>query len=115
MNGRLDLDPEIFDSAILAAFQRLIPSNRVHAYLQDLDREYLMLLESSATEPNLQSRAHNIVSSAGMLGLTRMSEHAKVLENACRSGTGAAAALLECGKSAKDVGLFALPAAGYFA
>jgi HPt (histidine-containing phosphotransfer) domain-containing protein len=96
----------------LEAIQRLMPSSRVEEYLKDLEREHMALFDLLATEPNLQCRAHNIVSSAGMLGLTRMSESAKVLENACRSGAGEAAALLECRKAAGDVRLFALHSEG---
>jgi hypothetical protein len=112
MSTNPGVDPRIFDAAILSAIQRLIPKPKVHAYLEELDREHQLLVGSSATEPALQSRAHNIVSSAGMLGLTRMSECARLLEDACRSGLGASAALLECRKAAGDVRLFALPSAG---
>ncbi|MGI8706407.1 MAG: Hpt domain-containing protein [Sphingomicrobium sp.] len=96
---------------MFASVKRLIPLERLHGYLRDLDREYLMLFDSAATGTSLQSQAHKIVSQAGMLGLTRMSECARTLENACRSGAGPAAALLECRAASEDVRLYAMPAA----
>ena len=106
------MNPAIFDAAVLAAVQRLIPSERVHAYLQDLDRDHRLLTATAATETSLQSQAHKIGSQAGQLGLTRMSECARTLENACRAGLAPAAALLQCRAAADDIRLFALPAAG---
>jgi HPt (histidine-containing phosphotransfer) domain-containing protein len=111
MDTRQEVDPRTFNAATLGAVQRIITGEKVRAYLNELDREHSLLVNSLATEPTLQSRAHNIVSSAGMLGLNRMSEYAKVLENACRLGSGTSAALLNCRKAAGDIRLFALPAA----
>jgi hypothetical protein len=46
-----------------------------------------------------------------MLGLMRMSECARQVEDACRAGTGPAAALLHCRDAAADIRLYALPIA----
>jgi len=59
----------------------------------------------------LQGQAHKIVSQAGMLGLTRVSDRMRALEHACMAGDGAAAALSECREAAEDVRLYAMPAA----
>lgn len=112
MDSKPNADPAIFDAAVLAATQRLIPPERLHAYLRKLDREHLALVNSAAADPSLQSQAHNIVSQAGMLGLTRMSESARALENASPSGTGPVAELLLCRAAAGDVWSFAMPAVG---
>lgn len=100
---------------MLAVVQRLVPHERVHRYLRDLDRDYSLLFAPDSTGTSLQAQAHTIISQAGMLGLTRMSECARALENACRSGAGPAAALLDCRAAAGDVQLHAMPAAGTLA
>ena len=75
-------DPAVFDASVLAAVQRLIPAERLQVYLRELDRDHSMLVDSAVTDQSLQSQAHRIVCQAGMLGLTRMSECARALENA---------------------------------
>jgi DNA-binding response OmpR family regulator len=103
-------DAAIFDAAVLASVQRVISPERLQVYLREIDQEHLELVKSAVTDPSLRSQAHKIVSKAGMLGLTRMSECARALENACRSGVEAGAALLECRTAAGDVQRFAMPA-----
>lgn len=109
---RPGMDPAVFDAAVLANVQSLLPGERVRKYLQELERDYLALVDSAPTEGCLQSQAHNIVSAAGMLGLTRMSDCARKLEDACRSGAGSADALVQCRAATEDVRLYARPAAG---
>jgi HPt (histidine-containing phosphotransfer) domain-containing protein len=53
-----------------------------------------------------------IVSQAGMLGLTRLSEYARDLEDACRAGAAPQAALIQLRAAAGDIRLYAMPAAG---
>ena len=106
-----DMNPAIFDAEVLAEVQRLIPRERLHVHLRDLHREHLVLVRSAATDTSLQSQAHKIVSKAGMMGLIRMSDCARALENACRSGARPAAALLQCRAAAGDVRHYAMPAA----
>jgi len=83
----------------------------LHVYLQELDRQILLIIDSPPGEPCLQGQAHKIVSQAGMLGLTRVSDRMRALEHACMAGDGAAAALSECREAAEDVRLYAMPAA----
>lgn len=104
------VDPAIFDAALLAGVQRLIPPQRVQAYLVELDRQFRAVLASAANDPDLQNQAHKIVSQAGMLGLTRMSECAGALEDAHRSGRNPSEALLDCRAAAQDIELYAMPA-----
>ncbi len=91
--------------------QRLLPPVRLHAYLTDLDRQFLFLAEAAASDLEIGHQAHRVVSQAGMLGLTRMSNCAANLENACRTGKGREAALLACRRAVGDIRLYALPAA----
>lgn len=109
--ARLDLDPPLFDAALFGIVQRLIPLERLQVHLEELDRQILALADSAAGSPGLQEQAHKIISQAGMFGLMRMSDCARELEDACRSGAGRAAALLRCGAAAQDVRLYAMPAA----
>ncbi len=107
-----EVDPAIFDPRVLGVVQHLLPPERVHTYLHDLDRHFSVLADCASTDSALQGEAHKIVSHAGMLGLTRMSECARQVEDACRAGTGPAAALLQCREAVGDVRVYALPAAG---
>jgi HPt (histidine-containing phosphotransfer) domain-containing protein len=107
------VDPAIFDARVLGVVQHLLPPERLQAYLEDLDRQFGVLVEITADDLALYREAHNIVSQAGMLGLTRMAECARQVEDACRSGAGPAAALLQCRKAIADVRDYAIPAAGF--
>ena len=89
----------------------MIPPERLHAYLRDLDRQFLTVMESPACSPGLEGQAHKIVSQAGMLGLTRISQCARAVEDACRAGAEPDAALGECRAAVGDIRLYAMPAA----
>jgi CheY-like chemotaxis protein/HPt (histidine-containing phosphotransfer) domain-containing protein len=104
-------DPAIFDASVLAGVQRLVPIERVYEYLEDLDQAHMALIGGECNQASMQIQAHKIVSNAGMLGLTRMSECAKEMETASRTGVGVAAALKQCRKAAGDIRDYALPAA----
>jgi hypothetical protein len=106
------IEAAVFDAELLAGVQRLIPPERLREYLLELDRQLQIVITSAAGDESLGDRAHKIVSQAGMLGLTRMSQCAKALENACRAGAGQAAALGECRTATGDIEHLALPAAG---
>ncbi len=91
--------------------QRLLPPVRLHAYLKELDRQFLFIAEAEASDLEIGHQAHKVVSQAGMLGLTRMSNCAATLENACRTGKGREAALLACRDAVDDIRQYAMPAA----
>ena len=112
ISGEPEIDQAVFNAALLAGVQRLLPPIRVHAYLQELDQQFLMIVESDASDLETGHQAHKIVSQAGMLGLTRMSHCAAELEDACRSGSGREAAMLACRGAVSDIRLYAMPAAG---
>ncbi|HUE79314.1 MAG TPA: Hpt domain-containing protein [Sphingomicrobium sp.] len=82
------------------------------AYLADLDRQLRVVVNSAANDPGLKSLAHKIVSQTGMLGLTRLSECARALEDACRAGATPAPALRRCRAAVGDIELYAMPAVG---
>ena len=82
------------------------------AYLADLDRQLRVVVDYAASDSALQSLAHKIVSQAGMLGLTRLSECARALEDACRAGATPAPALRRCRAAVRDIELYAMPAVG---
>ena len=106
-----NVDRTVFDAELLADVQRLIPPERLREYLRELDRQLQLLLEAAVSDESLAQRAHKIVSQAGMLGLTRMSQCARVLEDACRAGDGQAAAQGECRAATGDIERYAMPAA----
>ena len=112
MTARDGINPAIFDAKLMAGVRRLIPPERLRTYLHDLDRQFREIVESAAGRPDIESLAHKIVSQAGMLGLTRMSECARALEDACRSGSATEAAMAQCRGAIGDIQLYAMPAAG---
>jgi hypothetical protein len=106
------IDRAVFDAAVLADILRIIPPDRIRGYLRELDSQLQLLIESaSSDDDDLGKRAHKIGSQAAMLGLTRMTQCARALEDACRSGAGQAEALIECRAAAGDIELHAMPAA----
>lgn len=93
------------------AVRQLIPLDRLKVHLEELDRQMRALADAALTVPGLQDKAHRIISQAGMLGLMRISDCARELEDACRLGVGTATALARCAAAAEDVRLYAIPAA----
>jgi HPt (histidine-containing phosphotransfer) domain-containing protein len=112
MAAEAAIDPAVFDQGLLMVVQRLIPPERLHAYLRDLERQLATAIDCPEDDSTLEARAHMIVSQAGMLGLTRLSEYAGELEDVCRSGATRQAALAQLRAAAADVRLYAMPAAG---
>lgn len=104
-------DPTPFDAALFKTVQQLIPPERLKVHLEELERQMLALADATPTSPGLRGKAHTIISQAGMLGLLRVSDCARELEDACRLGVGTAAALARCAEAAEDVRLYAIPAA----
>ena len=100
-----------FDADLLMVVQRLIPPDRVCAYLEDLERQLATIAYCLEDDSSLEGRAHMIVSQAGMLGLTRLSERARAVEDACRSRAAPRHALAQLNAAAGDVRRYAMPAA----
>ena len=95
----------------MASVQGVIPPERLLEYLYELDSQLQLVIDSHPGDESLASRAHKIVSQAGMLGLTRMSQCARALEDACRSGAGHSEALGQCRTAVFDIEFYAMPAA----
>jgi hypothetical protein len=106
------VDPSIFDPELLAIVSRFISPEQVLAYLHELDELFLLVANAKPTDSSVECEAHKIVSQAGQLGLTRMSECARQVENAYRFGTGRAAAMRQCRAAVDDIKRYAMPAAG---
>lgn len=104
-------DPAPFDAALFGTVRQLLAPERLNAHLEQLDRQIAALVDTAAGSPDLQDQVHKIISQAGMLGLTRMSDRARELEDACRLGVDKTAALARCREAANDVRLYAMPAA----
>lgn len=110
MAARISIVPAPFDPTLFGLIQRLLPAERLYVHLEELGRQSLELAHSTPASPGLQEKAHTIVSQAGMFGLMRMSDYARGLEEACRTGDDRAAALTRFGESVGDVKLYAIPA-----
>ena len=108
-----DIDPAIFDAALLTGIQGPIPPERLDAYLRELDQQFWAVANADPADPNIEALAHKIVSQAGMLGLIRMCECARQVEDACRAGTGRASAVHQFRAAVGDVRDYAMQAAGF--
>jgi len=104
------IDPAVFDSAQFEMVRRMISTERLRIHLHELDRQ-VSALTGSAGE-SIEGQAHKIVSQAGMVGLRRLSDRARALEEACGTGAPIPAALLACRAAAGDVRRYAMPAIG---
>jgi HPt (histidine-containing phosphotransfer) domain-containing protein len=102
----------IFDAAVFATVQDIIPAERLSVHLVSLVGQMAAMGRASAANgANLRDQAHKIISQAGMLGLMRLSRRARVLEDACIAGEGTVEALRECCAAADDIRRYAIPAA----
>lgn len=97
---------------MFAIAKDIIPAERLNAHLDNLGQQLLAMASLSAADGSgLREHAHDVISKAGMLGLMRLCQRARALENACAAGNGAAVALSECCDSAADIWRYAIPAA----
>jgi signal transduction histidine kinase/DNA-binding response OmpR family regulator len=98
-------DDGAFDEAAFQSVQEAIPAGRLSQYVEDLQA----LADSvSAAGPGgdpapVVVDAHKIISQAGMLGLMRLSERARAVEDAARAGEGLEAALAAFREAAPDI------------
>jgi response regulator RpfG family c-di-GMP phosphodiesterase len=80
--------PPTFDAATFAEVREMLPRERLAAHLERLAGEVELVAAGSGPDgnaENLAGAAHKIVSQAGMLGLMRLSERAREVEEAARS------------------------------
>jgi signal transduction histidine kinase/DNA-binding response OmpR family regulator/HPt (histidine-containing phosphotransfer) domain-containing protein len=104
-----DAGAAAFDRAVFDDVRQMLPPERLAAYLEGLAGQ----VEQVAAGPDaaggtdaLAGTAHKIVSQAGMLGLPRLSERARAVEEAAREGAGPAldSALARFREAAIDLG-----------
>jgi signal transduction histidine kinase/CheY-like chemotaxis protein len=98
-------DDGAFDEEAFRSVEEAIPAGRLSTYVEDLQK----LADSvSAASPGddpspIIMDAHKIISQAGMLGLMRLSERARAVEDAARAGTALDQALAQFRLSAPDI------------
>ncbi|MFN3946383.1 MAG: ATP-binding protein [Allosphingosinicella sp.] len=100
---------EEFDAATFEDVRQIIPPERLAQHLAQLETEAEAIAEASGGGPDVEARAHKIVSQAGMLGLVRLSRRARALEDACRDGGDRDGALAAFREAAGDVRRYARP------
>ncbi len=73
----------------------MLPPDRLAAYLSRIEDECAWLSAASARDDaqRIERAAHGLVSQAGMLGLMRLSERSRDVEEAARGGAGLGTAL----------------------
>jgi signal transduction histidine kinase/CheY-like chemotaxis protein len=94
-----------FEEATFLKIQSLLPADRVAKYVEALQVDVAALIAAGggADSSWMKGTAHKIVSQAGMLGLTRLSNCAAGVEDACDSKVELAAALRRLRDAAGDV------------
>ncbi|HEY0086485.1 MAG TPA: ATP-binding protein [Allosphingosinicella sp.] len=88
---KIEEGPAAFDPAVFDDVRQMLPSGRLAAHLETLAGQVEMVAsgpESVGSTGELAAAAHKIVSQAGMLGLPRLSERARAVEEAAREGAG---------------------------
>jgi signal transduction histidine kinase/DNA-binding response OmpR family regulator len=78
-----------FDAMTFAEVREMLPPERLAAHLERLAGDVELVAAgpgADGTVEELAASAHKIVSQAGMLGLMRLSERARAVEEAARSG-----------------------------
>jgi DNA-binding NarL/FixJ family response regulator len=82
-------EPPAFDAETFAEVLAMLPRERLAAHLERLAGEVERVAggpEADGGAEALAAGAHKIVSQAGMLGLTRLSDRARAVEEAARHG-----------------------------
>ncbi len=74
-----------FDQAIFDKIAAIFPPDRLKVHLASFDTQLGSLFEITDTE-ELRGIAHKLISQAGMLGFTSISEISRSLEEACENG-----------------------------
>jgi HPt (histidine-containing phosphotransfer) domain-containing protein len=87
--------PPAFDATTFAEVREMLPPERLAAHLERLAGDVELVAAGPGADgaiEDLAGSAHKIVSQAGMLGLMRLSDRARAVEEAAR-GSGAGEAL----------------------
>jgi signal transduction histidine kinase/DNA-binding NarL/FixJ family response regulator/HPt (histidine-containing phosphotransfer) domain-containing protein len=94
-----------FDEEAFRSVEEAIPAGRLITYVEDLQA---LADKVSGAQPGgdpsaLVVDAHKIISQAGMLGLMRLSERARAIEDSARAGSGLDQALAAFREAAPDI------------
>jgi CheY-like chemotaxis protein len=97
--------PTAFDAEVFGDVAGMLPRERLAAHLETLAGQVELVAAGAGGADELVAAAHKIVSQAGMLGLMRLSERARGVEEAARTGDGERikAALLPFREAAMDI------------
>jgi CheY-like chemotaxis protein len=74
-----------FDSAVFEEVSAMLPPERLQTHLQSLHQQLSVAFEQGGDVAELKAASHKLVSQAGMLGFTRLSDLCREVENACGS------------------------------
>jgi signal transduction histidine kinase/CheY-like chemotaxis protein/HPt (histidine-containing phosphotransfer) domain-containing protein len=98
-------DDGAFDEEAYRGVAEAIPAGRLSTYVEDLQKlADSVSAATPETDPNaIIVDAHKIISQAGMLGLTRLSQRARAVEDAARAGSGLDTALPAFREAAPDI------------
>ncbi|HZF93907.1 MAG TPA: ATP-binding protein [Allosphingosinicella sp.] len=94
-----------FDEEAYLSVAEAIPAGRLGTYVEDLQKlADAVSAATPETDPNsVIVDAHKIISQAGMLGLIRVSQRARAVEDAARAGTGLDTAIPAFREAAPDI------------
>lgn len=79
-------DKTAFDATVYESVEALLPPERLRSHLASLDNELEAAFGPSMAKDGVQQVAHKLVSQAGMLGFSKLSECCRELEQACLEG-----------------------------
>jgi signal transduction histidine kinase/DNA-binding response OmpR family regulator len=75
-----------FDPEVYGVVEKLLPVERLRVHLENFDRQLVAVFNDEVPVEGLEGAAHKLVSQAGMLGFTKLSERCRDLELACSAG-----------------------------
>jgi signal transduction histidine kinase/CheY-like chemotaxis protein len=91
-----------FDAEAYANTSAILPPERLRVHLGNFDRQLEAVFANGQPAEGLEQAAHSLVSQAGMLGFTQLSERCRELEQNCRDGGDASASLARAGAAAVE-------------
>ncbi|HEY0011952.1 MAG TPA: ATP-binding protein [Allosphingosinicella sp.] len=98
-------DDRAFDEEAFRSVEEAIPAGRLSTYVEDLQKlaDSVSNAQPGGDASAIVVDAHKIISQAGMLGLMRLSERARTVEDAARAGDGLDPALAAFREAAPDI------------
>jgi HPt (histidine-containing phosphotransfer) domain-containing protein len=80
-DGQGGFDPEIYQG-----IRTLLPPERLRVHLENFDGQLAAVFGGGPMAEDLEQAAHKLVSQAGMLGFTSLSDRCREVEQACANG-----------------------------